>query len=133
MKLTYEEIRNLCEELKITGPLFESLSETEPVPLLDYDWDDENPNIKELDNEELLFFFLMLFGEVELMDEFDALGDDCWIVILFKNHDVCIRFSGHMDLDGGSEYFEIEQVFPREIQTVVYETLAERNRNMSEK
>lgn len=93
-------------------------------PLFDDDFDDfeledeEGEDIEDIEN----WLKELGLGELEYKDSREDTSE-FWTVIYFKDHDVYLKIYGEYDSYGqGDHEFEgVKEVFPKEIQTTIYE------------
>lgn len=103
-KLTYDEIHDIINsELFVenyTGP-----SAWMDQGISDDDYDDDEIGIE-----------LKKLGSFEVVDEHggENEGSDYYAIYYFKDHDVYIKFSGWYASHVGSEYEEMNQVYPKQ-------------------
>lgn len=93
-------------------------------PLFDDDFDDFEPEDEEGEGIEDIENWLkeLGLGELEYKDSREDTSE-FWTVIYFKDHDIYLRIDGVYDSYGQyeHEYNSVKQVFPKEIQTTIYE------------
>lgn len=114
-KLSYEEIKAILE-----SELFEE-HDLNPEQWMQQDIPNYGSG-EDLDCE--VRDELAKLGAYDLVDEYggEGQGDDYYAIYYFKDHDVYVKFSGWYASHYGSEYSDMEQVFPEEITVTKYVT-----------
>lgn len=110
-QLSYEQIKNILESELLEG------SSLDPEQWMHQELSD----LEDIEDCETRDEFAKL-GEFEVVDEYggEGQGDDYYTVYYFKDHNVCIKFSGWYASSHGSEYEDMSEVFPQEVTKVQY-------------
>jgi hypothetical protein len=122
---TFEEIikiideHNLYEILCAYGEYGESIDQ--------YNWDHEMIDVDEIDDNSIINMFKRIgLGEIDSVYSV-CNSDELYNVVLFKDHQIYIKFIGEFDSYGNGEHYynsnisSATQVFPKEVTKTIYE------------